>query len=93
MKLTTSQVGGKLGISGSVVRGLVKRGQLVDVSGKKGRHNMAFDSKAINEFAKVYKGRRRSDDATIVEQEATSSPLGALRRIEAKLDKLIAMWA
>lgn len=63
MNLTTRQVADKLNIGTSAVRVLLKKGRLVDVAensngGKK--HELYFDSKAVNEFKKVYVKRARA---------------------------------
>lgn len=94
MKLNSTQVAEKLGISRAAVNTLVKKGVLKDVAETNGktRHEFWFDSKQVNELRKTYKPRSRSHG------QAQPAPMLSglftrLDRLEGKLDQLMKMWA
>lgn len=101
MKLTAQQTAERLDLSVSQVRTRMLRGELTDVSGKgPGKHILYFDSREVEEYRKVMKAVRVHGNGNGSHAAAPPKPLplldhppearslGAIARIEAKLDAI-----
>lgn len=100
MKWNTKQVAEKLGVGLGAVRNMASKNLIHDISIRKPnakKHFAWFDSKEINEFAKSYKKRSRSNGSVTqtftVKENAPQGIMSRLERLEKKVDKLIAMWS
>jgi len=102
MKLTTTQVAEKLGVTKTTVATLARTGKLAPVNkpenGK--RVEYQFDSKAVMEFRKVYVPIRRGKTNSKANGAVPASAPGLLTlmvkrmaAMDAKLDQLIGMWS
>lgn len=105
MKLNTTQVAERLGISRDRVHTLIKNGTLTDIKPKKEgskKHFPLVDSKQVNEYLKANRGvlkavkRFRSIAKPVIAAPTGPGVVSRLEdrlgRIEAKLDALVAMW-
>lgn len=106
MKLNSTQVAEKLGVTKGTLHRFMKRGMLTDLGTRKEgakRHTLKFDSKQVNELAKTYKNRRRvwtengNGTAPVVQAAApTTTPatgiLSLIMEMNEKLDRLLKVW-
>lgn len=102
MLLNTQQAAEKLGTSTYAVKQLVKSGALQDhAKPKKGatRHFFKLDSREVAEFKKSLQEKEAPRKIIVTPPNGERAPRstasqipGVLQRIEAKLDKLLAMW-
>jgi len=106
MQISTKQAAAKLKLkSPGAVLGLIRQGILHDLAttkeGQK-RHIAVLDSKEVAEVAKTYRPRHRfvvtptAQPTPETLKASMATPHGILSRldaIEAKLNKLIAMWS
>lgn len=106
MHITTTQAGELLGVTKNTVINLVKQGRLLNQSAKAEegkRQTYRLSDKEVKAYVKEHgKGHRNSGNGSgdisklgaFLSQQGQPSLgiMGSLRAIEAKLDRLLAMW-
>lgn len=89
MKLTTTQVADKIGVTQGTVRKLRDSGKLTDVAKRaegKNRHYSLFDSTQVNDYLKEFGKGSRKRNGTAPAISANGPAL--LSRIESRLSNL-----